>query len=60
MHMPTPFRSFYGANIPEGFSIDFFYAYSGDDGAYLEELRAIDKDISGNPGQMRRFIDYRR
>jgi predicted ferric reductase len=39
----TPFRSFYGANIPEDFSIDFFYAYTGDDGAYLEELRAIDK-----------------
>ena len=39
----APFRSFYQATIPEHFSIDFFYAYTGEEGAYLDELRALDK-----------------
>jgi predicted ferric reductase len=38
----TPFRSCYQAGVPEGYSVDFFYAYNKEeDGAYLEELRAI-------------------
>ncbi|MCL1917255.1 MAG: ferric reductase-like transmembrane domain-containing protein [Peptococcaceae bacterium] len=40
----TPFRSFYLADIPEDFSIDFFYAYHGEEeGAYLDEMRALKK-----------------
>jgi predicted ferric reductase len=35
----TPFRSFYQSDIPEDYSIDFFYAFNNkDEGAYVEEI----------------------
>ena len=38
----TPFRSFYQAGIPEDFTIDFFYAYHGEEeGIYLDEMRSL-------------------
>jgi predicted ferric reductase len=38
----TPFRSFYMADIPEDYSIDFFYAYHGEEeGVYLDEMQAL-------------------
>jgi len=40
----TPFRSFCQTDISKEFSIDFFYAYNGDEGAYIDELKAIDKN----------------
>jgi predicted ferric reductase len=41
----TPFRSFYLSDIPADFSIDFFYAYRGEEeGAYLEELQTLPKN----------------
>ena len=39
----TPFRSFYRSGVPDRFDVDLFYAYEGEDGAYLDELRAIDQ-----------------
>ncbi|MCL2474965.1 MAG: ferric reductase-like transmembrane domain-containing protein, partial [Chloroflexi bacterium] len=40
----TPFRSFCQTDIPKEFSIDFFYAYNGEEGAYINELKAIGKN----------------
>ena len=39
----TPLKSFCQSDIPEDFSIDFFYAYNGDEGVYLHELKALNK-----------------
>ncbi|MCL2140787.1 MAG: ferric reductase-like transmembrane domain-containing protein [Dehalococcoidia bacterium] len=39
----APFRSFYKSPIPHDFSINLFYAYYGDEGAYLDELKNLDK-----------------
>jgi len=39
----TPFRSFYRTGVPDRFTVDLFYMYRGEDGAYLDELRAIDR-----------------
>ena len=39
----TPFRSFYLSPIGDEYSIDFFYAYHGPAGAYLDELRALSR-----------------
>lgn len=36
----TPFRSFLRAGVPPEFSVDLFYAYHGESGAYLDELAA--------------------
>lgn len=41
----TPFRSFAGSHINDGFSIDLFYAYNNDeDGAYKDELKSLEND----------------
>ena len=35
----TPFRSFYQSDIPDDYSIDFFYAFNNkEEGAYVEEI----------------------
>ncbi|MCL2152588.1 MAG: ferric reductase-like transmembrane domain-containing protein [Oscillospiraceae bacterium] len=39
----TPFLTFFQSNIPEDFSVDLFYAYNGDEGAYLNELKNLNK-----------------
>jgi len=41
----TPFRSFCQAGIPKDFSVDFFYSYNGEEGAYVEELQKYAKNI---------------
>ena len=37
----TPFRSLWRAGLPDRMTVDLFYAFHGDGGAYLDELRAI-------------------
>lgn len=38
----TPFRSFMQADVPEDYSIDFFYAFNNDEeGAYTDELEKL-------------------
>jgi len=38
----TPFRSFYQSNIPEDYSIDFFYAFNNkEEGAYVDEIMGM-------------------
>ena len=37
----APFRSFLEAGVPEGFSIDLFYSYRGDQAAYLDDLASV-------------------
>ncbi|NNU75167.1 ferredoxin reductase family protein [Clostridium estertheticum] len=40
----TPFRSFYQSDIPEDYSIDFFYAFNNkEEGAYIEEIMKLPK-----------------
>lgn len=40
----TPFRSFYLSEIPENYSIDFFYGYNNEaEGVYLDELKNLQK-----------------
>lgn len=41
----TPFRSFSQAQVPNDFSVDFFYAYNNEEeGAYTKELEALASD----------------
>ena len=40
----TPFRSFCQAGVPEGFSVDLFYSFKGDDGAYTDELKQLARE----------------
>lgn len=41
----TPFRSFYQSDVPNDYSIDFFYAFNNlDEGSYLDELKSISKN----------------
>lgn len=45
----TPFRSFIQASSMEGYSIEFFYAYTNEsEAAYTEELEALTKDSNVN------------
>lgn len=38
----TPFRSFYRSGLADGFSVDLFYAFHGDDAPYRDEVAALD------------------
>ncbi len=37
----TPFLAFLRSGVPDRYSVDLFYSYAGDEGAYLDDLRAL-------------------
>lgn len=37
----TPFLAFLRAGVPDQYSVDLFYSYAGDEGAYVDELRSL-------------------
>jgi len=41
----TPFRSFLHSGVPATYSVDLFYAFDGESGAYLDELASIAGDV---------------
>ncbi|MCL2453941.1 MAG: ferric reductase-like transmembrane domain-containing protein [Micrococcales bacterium] len=41
----TPFRSFLQAGVPSRYSVDFFYSFDAEHGAYLDELTVLAGDV---------------